>query len=309
MTLHPRNRNREQYDLQALISVVPDLNNYIKPNKMGNPSIDFSNPTAVKLLNRALLYHYYGLSFWDFSDKNLCPPVPGRAEYIHRIADLLTQYNGKKIPKGEQVTLVDVGVGASCIYPIVGVVEYDWSFIGADIDAKSLASSQSIIDNNPQLKGKVSCRLQRNQNAYFSGVIGKKEKVDVTICNPPFHASIDDARSGTLRKVRNLTGNKNQQNQRNFSGVPNELICEGGELQFITKMIEESQQFAMNCFWFTTLVSKASNLKPIYTTLEQVKATKVETIEMNTGNKMSRIVAWTYLSKELQKLWSEVRWK
>ena len=309
LSLHPRNRNRDKYDLQALTAAVPELRKYIKPNKLGNSSIDFSNPKAVKLLNRALLYHYYGLSYWDFFDENLCPPVPGRAEYIHRIADLLSQYNSKKIPEGEQVTLVDIGVGASCIYPIVGVVEYDWSFIGTDINAKSLASSQTIIDNNPQLKGRVSCRLQHNQNAFFNGIIRQKEKVDVTVCNPPFHASMNEARSGTQRKIRNLTGEKDKQHERNFSGVANELICEGGELQFITKMIEESQQFAMNCFWFTTLVSKASNLKPIYTTLEKVKATKIETIAMQTGNKTSRIVAWTFLSKELQKLWSDVRWK
>ena len=309
ISLHPRNRNREKYDLKALIAAVPELNEYTKPNKVGELSIDFSRPNAVKLLNQALLYHYYGINYWAFSDKNLCPPVPGRAEYIHRIADLLAQYNSNKIPKGEPVTLVDIGVGASCIYPIVGVVEYGWSFIGTDINAKSLASSQSIIDNNPQLKGKVSCRLQRNRDVFFSGIIGQKDKVDVTICNPPFYASTDEATNGTQRKVRNLSGKKGSLNERNFSGISNELICEGGELQFITKMIEESQQFAMNCFWFTTLVSKASNLKPIYTTLEKVKATKVETIAMQTGNKTSRIVAWTFLSKELQKLWSGVRWR
>ena len=87
--LHPRNKNREQYDLKALVKVNPDLAKYIKTNKLGIETIDFTNPIAVKLLNKSLLNHYYGIQFWKFPDTNLCPPIPGRADYIHYMADLL----------------------------------------------------------------------------------------------------------------------------------------------------------------------------------------------------------------------------
>ena len=137
-TLHVRNRNREQYDLDALIIAIPALSEYIQPNRFGEESVDFSNPIAVKLLNKALLHHYYGIKNWDFPDENLCPPIPGRAEYLHLIADLLAENNLCKIPKGDQITCLDIGVGASCIYPIIGVTEYGWKFIGSDIDSKSL---------------------------------------------------------------------------------------------------------------------------------------------------------------------------
>ena len=50
--LHPRNRNRERYDLSALISSNPELVNYVKPNKYGEDSVDFSNPIAVKILTK-----------------------------------------------------------------------------------------------------------------------------------------------------------------------------------------------------------------------------------------------------------------
>ncbi len=151
-SLHPRNRNREPYDLNALIKTTPTLEDYVKPNKSGLPSIDFSSPIAVKLLNKALLSYYYGIKYWEFPDENLCPPIPGRDDYIHYMADVLMESNFGRLPKGNAITCLDLGVGASCIYPIIGVVEYDWNFIGSDIDAKSIASAQKISSANISLK-------------------------------------------------------------------------------------------------------------------------------------------------------------
>lgn len=59
--LHTRNRNRERYDLRALIAAVPELKSYVRVLDHGAESIDFSDPRAVKLLNKALLNHYYGI--------------------------------------------------------------------------------------------------------------------------------------------------------------------------------------------------------------------------------------------------------
>ncbi len=303
--LHNRNRNREPYDLKALVDAIPGLKNHIKPNKYGGDSVDFSSPIAVKLLNQGLLKHYYGINNWDFPDENLCPPIPGRADYLHYMADLLSESNAGKTQKGSQICGLDVGVGATCIYPIIGVTEYDWNFIASDIDPKSIASAQKIINSNPSLKDNVDCRLQKDPGAIFKGIIDKKDKIDFTICNPPFHASIEEAQRGSRRKARNLLGKKGNEAKLNFSGAKNELIYEGGEYQFIKNMIRESEEFAKSCFWFSTLVSKQSNLKGIYKLLEKVKPTQLKTIAMGTGNKSSRIVAWTFLSKEEQKAWKE----
>ncbi|MCL4165871.1 UNVERIFIED_CONTAM: hypothetical protein GTU68_004426, partial [Idotea baltica] len=209
--LHIRNKNRERYDLSALILTNPELSAHVKPNKYGDDSVDFSNPAAVKILNKALLNHYYGIKYWEFPDENLCPPIPGRADYIHHIADLLCEFNFGTIPTGDKITCYDIGIGANCIYPILGVAEYGWKFIGSDIDPKSIESAQQIIESNPRLKDKVECRLQENYKDIFYGIIAKEEKFDVSICNPPFHSSIEDARNGTRRKVKNLSGKKGKE--------------------------------------------------------------------------------------------------
>ncbi|NAS29497.1 23S rRNA (adenine(1618)-N(6))-methyltransferase RlmF [Flavobacteriaceae bacterium R38] len=307
--LHSRNRNRERYDLQALIVSNPELENYIKPNKNGQDSIDFANPVAVKTLNKALLNHYYGIKNWEFPDENLCPPIPGRADYIHYVADLLGEHNFGRIPTGDKVTCLDIGVGANCIYPIIGVVEYDWKFIGSDIDPKSIESVQNIVNSNDLLKGKIECRLQKNPKDFFYGILDREDQIDLSVCNPPFHSSIEAAQEGTKRKIKNLTGENVKTPQLNFAGISNELIYDGGEYKFIHNMIRESKKFSKNCYWFSTLVSKQSNLKGIYKALEKYKVSHVKTILIGTGNKSSRIVAWTFLSKEEQKKWRDTRWK
>ena len=104
--LHPNNKNREQYDLTELVKEVPELKKHIQANKQGEDTIRFSEPEAVKLLNKAILGSCYGIKNWDFPDTNLCPPIPGRADYIHHVADLI---KGKK-----NITCLDIGVGANC---------------------------------------------------------------------------------------------------------------------------------------------------------------------------------------------------
>ena len=117
--LHPRNIHQGRYDLAALEATLPELREIIFDNDYGQQSIDFANPIAVKLLNKALLLHYYGVSYWDIPVGYLCPPIPGRADYLHHVADLLARDQGRKIPFGEGVHILDLGVGANLIYPIL----------------------------------------------------------------------------------------------------------------------------------------------------------------------------------------------
>ncbi|MFY7890521.1 MAG: 23S rRNA (adenine(1618)-N(6))-methyltransferase RlmF, partial [Spirosomataceae bacterium] len=306
--LHPRNPHRSAYDFTALIAACPALAPFVTVNAYQNQSIDFANPTAVKLLNQALLASFYDIQHWDIPENYLCPPIPGRADYVHYIADLLASVNDGEIPKGKAIKGLDIGVGANCVYPIIGRKEYGWSFIGSDIDVQAIKSANNIIRANPLLNNAVTCRLQSATTHFFEGILGAKEQVDFTICNPPFHASAEEASAGSNRKVSNLKGKKVENAVLNFGGQSTELWCEGGESTFIYHMIQESLRFAENCFWFTTLVSKKENLQGIYKSLAKVQASEVRTIEMKQGQKISRFVAWTFLTEEQQVAWKAKRW-
>jgi len=292
--LHPRNKHNVRYDLQALTKSHPDLSEFVHENGYGDESIDFFNPIAVKALNTALLKYFYKIGYWDFPKGFLCPPIPGRADYIHHLADLLAEEGDSSSPEGKQIRCLDVGTGASCIYPIIGNREYGWQFVGSESDAAALASAKKIEEENPALKGEIELRLQSDEKQIFGGIIKTGEKFDLTMCNPPFHASEAEALKATQRKVSHLKHKKVTMVNRNFGGKNNELWCPGGEKKFIRDMILESCEFADACGWFTTLVSKESNLKSFYRLLEKVKASDVKTIPMGQGNKKSRIVAWRF---------------
>lgn len=307
--MHPRNPHRFKYDFEQLIGVCPELAPYVKPNKFNTESIDFANPDAVKLLNKAILKQFYDIAVWDIPANYLCPPIPGRADYIHNMADLLASGNKGIIPTGKSVSVLDIGVGANCVYPIIGHKAYGWHFVGSDIDSVAISAANQIVAENSMLKGAVECRLQNIPSNIFSKIIKRGEVFDLSICNPPFHSSTEVAATGTERKTKNLSSGKEANLIQNFGGQTNELCCEGGEAEFVRRMVKQSSELPDRCLWFTTLVSKKENLYGIYKTLKKAEAKDVRTIEMAHGQKHSRIVAWTFLSEQEQIEWRKKRWK
>lgn len=303
--MHPRNPHRFRYDFEQLIKVCPDLAPYVGLNKFNSQSIDFADPQAVKLLNKALLKQYYDIDAWDIPQNYLCPPIPGRADYIHHIADLLASSRKGIVPTGPSVSVLDIGVGANCIYPIIGHKAYGWHFVGSDIDPVAIKSANHIIASNPSLKGAMECRLQSTPSNIFSNIIKKGETFDLTICNPPFHSSSEEAAEVTGRKSRNLSSEKKPSPQLNFGGQSHELWYEGGEAEFIRRMIKQSSELPTRCLWYSTLVSRKENLYAIYKSLKKANALQVHTIEMTHGQKHSRIVAWTFLSEEQHQHWKK----
>ena len=171
--LHPRNRHNGRYDLATLCQVTPELTQFLTLTPGGEQSVDFANPQAVKALNKALLAHFYAVKNWDIPDGFLCPPVPGRADYIHHLADLLGETSGT-IPANASV--LDVGVGANCIYPLIGVHEYGWRFTGSETSSEAFNSAQAIVNANPGLTRAIRLRRQKDATAIFNGIIHKNEQ-------------------------------------------------------------------------------------------------------------------------------------
>ncbi|MEO8678789.1 MAG: 23S rRNA (adenine(1618)-N(6))-methyltransferase RlmF [Vicinamibacterales bacterium] len=292
--LHPRNRFRSGYDFGRLIALSPSLAPLVAPNAYGDASIDYANPKAVKALNQALLKHAYGLDTWDVPPGYLCPPIPGRSDYLHHLADLLASNRDGKIPRGRSVVVLDIGMGANCIYPLIGAREYGWRFVGTEIDPVALRWAKKLVAANPAVADLIECRLQTSPLECFTGVIKTGERFALSMCNPPFHASAEAAAEGTRRKHRNLGHQPSTAPVLNFGGKAGELWCEGGELGFVRRMIVQSAERPALCRWFTTLVSKSTHLPRLYQSLDEVRAVDWQTLEMTHGQKKSRILAWTF---------------
>jgi 23S rRNA (adenine1618-N6)-methyltransferase len=303
--MHPRNIHRSGYDFDQLTEAMPTLAQFVHLSPRGRKTIDFADPAGVKMLNAALLKRYYNIDVWDIPEGYLCPPIPGRADYIHAIADLIPKH---KLP--QTITGLDIGTGANLIYPIIGTQVYNWRFVGSDTDKIALQSAKLIQSANSVLKGAVQIRHQTNKDNVFKGVVSHQDDFAFSMCNPPFHASPLAASAGSMRKNDNLRKNRNKRNPDvvfinkdkkvnqsllNFAGQSNELWCEGGELGFIQGMVLESVKYQQQIKWFTSLVSKKESLAPIKRTIASVKATEVKVINMEQGSKMSRIIAWRFV--------------
>lgn len=296
--LHPKNLHNQGYDFPALVKSHPALAPHVKPNAHGELSIDFADPLAVKTLNAALLNQYYDIVDWDIPEGALCPPIPGRADYIHYMADLFELGLGREQPN---IKLLDIGTGANGIYPLLACQIYGWQCVGSDINTQSLENVATIITHNPTLKDRFTLRTQHDKNHIFEGIIQAGEFFDLSVCNPPFHASLDEALKGSQLKRNNLARSRGEQKAKtqsptlNFGGLGAELWCKGGEQLFLKKLIRESQAYSTQCRWFSCLVSKSDNVKPVKKLIGKLGAVDTREIEMKQGHKITRILAWTFI--------------
>lgn len=287
--LHLKNFHQGEYDFPFLIKEHPELKKFLFLNQYGRYTIDFADPEAVLHLNKAILKKDYNLKYWDIPENYLCPPIPGRADYILHIADFLEFH---KIDLN-QVKGLDIGVGANCIYPILGARIFQWKMTGADINPISVKAAKEIVSLNQGLEDLIQIKQQPDNAHIFHNIINEGEFFDFSMCNPPFYSSEEEAVKSNLQKNKGLGISKKPIS--NFGGKANELWCNGGESLFIKRMIKESFVFKTQVQWFTSLVSKKENLPKIYKQLKKLGA-KYHTLEMEQGNKKSHFVAWSFMA-------------
>ena len=344
---HPRNSFKGSYDMERLCAAYPPLRNHIiqpdERSKSKRPTIKFADPEAVRALNTALLVSDYDIapSYADIMPEDaLVPPVPGRVDYVHYVADVLGEMSDVPvrgddgtdgIPTGPAVTGLDIGTGASAIYSLLANSEYGWSMIGSEVNPPSLTSACAIVKAN-NLQHLVDIRLQESPQCIFHGILRPKEKVDFVMCNPPFFSSLEAFQAENTRKVRGLArGGANRyppgavvkaeerkrawsatRTSNNFGGTASELWCDGGEVSFVKRIVDESKEYADHCLWFTSLVSRRENLEKIERYIMKantgLKPAEVRKTSMGAGTKSASIIMWTYMNAKKRQQWASSRW-
>jgi len=254
------------------------------PGKSERKTIDFSSPEAVIALNTALLKRTFGIN-WELKAGHLCPAVPGRLDYLIHAKELLGDHITRNI------TMLDIGTGASLIYPLLATAAFGWSCTASDVDEESLDFAERLLLLNPTLKT-TTLRCQSLKSKVLERIIEKDDYFDLVICNPPFYKTQLDAEKQTIRKNMNLHNSKTLAN--NFGGNAHELWCKGGEVAFIKTMALESARFKMQVGWFTCLVSNTEHLKTLKRCIKKSDPTEIRIVEMAQGNKRSRFIAWTF---------------
>jgi 23S rRNA A1618 N6-methylase RlmF len=72
----------------------------------------------------------------------LTPMIPNRIMYLQFIHQHCIRASDK------QIHAIDIGTGASCIYPLLGCRLYHWSFIATEIDPTSVEYALANVHRN-----------------------------------------------------------------------------------------------------------------------------------------------------------------
>ena len=284
--MHPENRHQGLYDFKKLVEANPSLESYVI-SPYDKQTIDFSNAKAVVELNRALLKVHYALKKWTLPEGFLCPPVPSRVDYIHHLHDLLGEPSND-----DKIKILDIGTGASCIYPLLGNAIFGWQFVGSEINQTALNSAKKNVSDNG-LKDVISLRLQTDVSAILDGVILPEDRFDAAMCNPPFFKNEEEAVAASGQKYDGLKLAKKGED-RNFGGHAHELWYSGGEKAFLHNYLYQSSHFGKQVAWFTSLVSKKENVASLKQSHQKLKGKQFEVVPMSIGHKKMRIVAWNF---------------
>jgi 23S rRNA A1618 N6-methylase RlmF len=237
-----------------------------------NNKMDFTDPEASKELTRIILKNDFNLE-WDMPLNHLIPPVMNRVNYIYWINDLI-----KIKCFNENIKGIDIGVGASCIYPLLGNSVYGWKFIGTEIDQESVKFSNENIKRN-KLENEILIIHVDDDRLILNGVIPKDERFDFCMCNPPFFSNELESERNNPKTI--CTGNKN------------ELMTEGGEFQFISQIITESLLLKNQICWFTSMIGKKETLKSLKLKLNDLNILYYITEFIN-GNITRWGIAWSF---------------
>ncbi|XP_050067229.1 U6 small nuclear RNA (adenine-(43)-N(6))-methyltransferase [Anopheles maculipalpis] len=286
--MHPRNRYREKPNFQHLVQLFPELNEVASVDLAGKVKLDYRNRQAVHLLSKCLLDRDFGLKL-ELPPNKLVPTLPLRLNYIHWLEDIgsVAQWQEK-----EKVRGIDIGCGASCIYPLLAVVQSNqhWHMVAIEKSVDSLESAQANVTRN-MLQHCISVKSQKLEgNTILLDVLKDlpEERFDFCMCNPPFF----DSNSNEL-KPNDRTGRRREPSNAS-TGSLEELSTEGGEVKFIEQIIEESLHLKDRITVYTTMIGHKKSYEKILRSLESRSIQNITVSRFCQGNTTRWAVAWSF---------------
>ncbi|PWY97153.1 hypothetical protein BCV70DRAFT_167544, partial [Testicularia cyperi] len=272
--IDPQIYRKKSPDFRHLASLYPDsFGKYVRDDGGFEAKLDFQDPNAVRSLGETLLKHDFGVDA-VLSPSNLCPMIPNRLSYIALIHEVLLhsllgweliQTGGLQELQAEKdshrsqrtrIVGLDIGTGASAIYPLLACACFPhWCMTGTDIAESSLDYAHRHIVS----PHRNQATLANRSAAAGQGEAAVAEDIEFhfTMCNPPFYASQEemahcaDFKAGPPNAV--------------CHGTAGEMVTPGGEVEFISRMIDESASawHEPPAIWYTSMVGKLGSLVPL----------------------------------------------
>ncbi|XP_020563958.1 U6 small nuclear RNA (adenine-(43)-N(6))-methyltransferase isoform X2 [Oryzias latipes] len=280
-SMHPRNRYKDKPpDFAYLASKYPDFQQHVHTSLAGRPVVNFKEPEAVRALTCTLLKEDFGLTI-EIPLERLIPTVPLRLNYIHWVEDLI---DGQKKPRRG----IDIGTGASCIYPLLGATMNGWFFLATEVDDICFDYATKNVEQN-NLSDLVKVVKVPQKTLLMDALKEETEIVyDFCMCNPPFFANQLEAKGVNSRNSR-----RPPPSSVNTGGVT-EIMAEGGELEFVKRIIHDSLQLKKRLRWYSCMLGKKCSLAPLKEELRKQGVPKVTHTEFCQGRTMRWALAWSF---------------
>ena len=261
----------------------------------------FSRPGALAALTRALLRRDFSLEWRPPADR-LCPPVPGRLNYLLWAEDLparlaLGRLAACAVPPPPPPPLpalsLDVGVGANAIFPLLGarLGGFCSQWLATDIDAVAVAGARAAATRAGLPPSALAVLSVEPGGPLLAGALpaaaaaGGAPLVAVTVCNPPFFASWEEAVE-SMRRAPARAGA--------CGGAPHEMATVGGEAAFAGRLADESQPLGERALWFSCMLGKRASVADVSLRLARARVPALRTTELVQGVTRRWAVAWSW---------------
>ncbi|KAI5721051.1 hypothetical protein M8J77_015296 [Diaphorina citri] len=223
--MHPRNKYRVPPDFKQLAIEYPEFRKHLHQELSGKLKFNFQNPDALRIFTTTLLRKDFGLNV-EIPPMRLVPTLPLRLNYILWIEDLL-EANQISSP----ITGIDIGAGASCIYPLLSCKKNSWHMLALENDPQSYQCAQRNVEQN-EMQDFIKVKHTTSSECDLQPYLDPNVTYSFTMCNPPFFSSVEDlvgnnATSGNsnfmneTNSSNTINGNSNTMNESN-SNVTNE---------------------------------------------------------------------------------------
>lgn len=290
--MHKRNQYKTPPDFESLAHAYPPLQPHvIRAPEDGSPTIDFHDETAQRRLTQALLFRDFDIRL-EIPDDRLCPPVPNRLNYVLWLQDVLSHSSSQEQPPPTSIRGIDVGTGASAIYPLLACrLSPNWRIVATDVDTVSLASAQANVDRNGLSERISILRADPTGPILFPLIQDPAASFDFSMCNPPFYASAEEVVRSAAAKA--LSPNAV------CTGAEVEMITAGGEEGFVGRMVHESLALGERCRWYTSMLGKLSSLTALVSLLRAHSITNYALTELVQGHTRRWALAWSFTDARL----------
>ncbi|KAI5098914.1 U6 small nuclear RNA (adenine-(43)-N(6))-methyltransferase [Silurus meridionalis] len=279
-SMHPRNRYKDKPpDFAYLSSKYPDFQKHVQTTLSGRVMLNFKDPEAVRALTCTLLKEDFGLSI-EIPLERLIPTVPLRLNYIHWVEDLT---GGQGSPRRG----IDIGTGASCIYPLLGASMNGWYFLATEVDDICYNYAKKNVEQN-NMADLIKVVKVPQKTLLMDALKEESIVYDFCMCNPPFFANQLEAKGVNSRNSR-----RPPPSSVNTGGVT-EIMAEGGELEFVKRIIHDSVQLKRRLRWYSCMLGKKCSLAPLKEELRKQGVPKVTHTEFCQGRTMRWALAWSF---------------